>query len=281
MDVSPLTKVATAAADSKSEPSAGGTVCAQPSTSAKALPDLGRAAVLGDLQVQTRAHLKQALRLDPNATGPRILLFALSLQDGSLTEAEALVCALLEQNPDNADYLAMYAELKLRVLDLPGSRALTTRALGIAPAHLEAERVKVVLDILTAEPREPDLARSLDHTPDYEGVCLAIFHSLIDRHRFEEATRLGTALINVRPQEALNSALLDLRMLTHPLGLPLHALRTVGRLGSGALWLSAVAAYLTLASSSQSLATLLAITCGGLLLYSLVYPPLMRRWLRA
>lgn len=266
-----------------------------------------RIAASGELRLDTRAHLEHVLRLDPTAVKPRVLLFLVELGEQRFAAAEAIVDALVHEYPDDPDHLANYAELALRTLELDKSRQLTARALHIDPKHVEAQRVKVVLDVVMGEagadqrsnlesaaaraktehaakenaPTEDALARLIEQRADAPQVLFSLFQALVARHRLEEAVRLGRELLRVQPHNTeLDTALLDVRVLTHPLGAPLYPLRRMGVLGVGALALFAAALYYLFEQASDTLAAVFALVCGAFIAYAVSYPALMRGWLR-
>lgn len=259
-------------------------VLAQKVADPRTLAPLVRAAVLDTLHVETRAHLEQTLRLDPSAVRPRVLLFMLELAEQRFAQAEPIVIALTREFPREPDYLAMHADLLLRRVDLSQSRELATKALALDPEHLDATRVKLVLDVISSEHPAHDghLAALRDKNPNDQQVLVNLFHALVERRHFDEAKRLGQQLLHIQPNnQGVRDALLDLRIFTHPLGLPLYPLRNAGWLVSGATWLMAIAGYKAISNVSETLAVFFAATCLCFVVYSWLYPALMRRWLKA
>jgi predicted Zn-dependent protease len=245
---------------------------------------LGRAAVIDSEYTEARNHLAQALRLDPAAEGPRALLFYVETAEQKFGAAEQIVIELIRENPRDPDYLAMYADLMLRTGHLPKSRELSAQALLIAPDHMQALRAQVLLDIVSGKHQDAEhtLAGLIEQEPDNEEISFTLFQLLVERQRLEEATRLGQELLRLHPgNTALITALIEIRVLTHPLGLPLYPLRKAGWLGSGVMWIVSIVGYKVLARINQPLASAFILTYLAFVIYSWVYPSLMRRWLRA
>lgn len=243
------------------------------------------AATLESLHIDARSHLTQAMQLDPSAVRPRVLLFLLDLRDQRFAEAEQLIGALVGEHPLEPDYLAHYAELRLRTVELPKAKDLAERALRIDPKHLDAQRIKTVLDVALGERADSDqpsperrLATVIERSPETAKVLLTLFQNLTAHHHLAEATRLGNALLALEPQNAaLRNALVDLRLFAHPLGAPLYQLRRAGWVGFAILGVALVAFYNLLAARSDALATTFLVACllvgGGIGLL----PALMRR----
>jgi tetratricopeptide (TPR) repeat protein len=246
------------------------------------------AEALASLHIDARAHLVQALQLDPTAVRPRVLLCLIELRDQRFAEAEQIIGALVREQPHDPDHLALYADLRLRLLDLPKSKELTARALRIDPEHVEARRVALLLDLVSGEHSaaeqsslEQRLARVIEHSPDTAQVSFMLFQSLVERHHLAEAIRLGHALQRVQPQNtALDNALIDLRVFTHPLGVPLYQMRRVGWLGLVILGFVVVAIYQLVAELDATLGTAFVAGCALLVAYAWLYPAWMRAWYR-
>jgi hypothetical protein len=243
---------------------------------------VGEAAELGNLHAEVRLHLEHALMLDPAAVRPRVLLFALELQDQRYAPAEQIIATLVREHPAEPDYLVMFADLKLRTTDLRQSQKLTSQALTIDPEHVDARRMKLILDTVSGERPATDvaLARLLERNPSDQQVLFALFQTFIERNRLNEAVRLGQQLSRAEPHNgALRDRLLELQMFTHPFALPVRALRRAGWFGSGVLALLAIAFYKLLTVVSEGLATGFLVICLTTVVYILVYQPLMRFWL--
>lgn len=211
---------------------------AQPRANA-APPAAGAPPAFEPLHLDARGHLEHAVRADPAAVRPRLLLFTLELRDQDFAAAERIIVPLVREFPLEPDYLAHYADLELRRAALPQSRALVERALRIDPKHVEALRVKAVLDVVWAEqtatdPATPEqrLVTVIERELEAPKVLLTLFHTLVAHHHLPEALRLGNALLSVHPENAaLRNALIDVRFAIQPLGDPLYALRRAGGLG--------------------------------------------------
>lgn len=236
------------------------------------------------LHVDARLHLQQLLQRDPTLARPRELLFALELGQQRFEVAEKLVTQLLRERPDKPDYLAMHSDLLLRTAELTKSREVSNRALALEPEHVEAQRVKAMLDLVLEEHPGSDneLARLLARHPESEPVLLSLFGLLVERQQTEAATRLGREMLRAQPHnEAVRSRLLELQLFAHPWSLPLNALRRFGWSGSAVLMLLALAAYRALSSFNPTLGFVYATGALTFGVYACVYPALMRRWIAA
>lgn len=234
------------------------------------------------VQLHPRTHLEQVLSQDPTAVRPRVLLFLYDLAEGNVRQAESRITALLQEQPNEAEYLALYAELKLRTAELPHARELSAKASRIAPEHPDAERLKVLLEVLSGErePTDPRVARVFEHEPQARQVYVALFHTLVERHQLDEALRLGQAVQHHGlSDEAFATALIDVRLLVHPFGLPTYALRRAGWLGTSVVWFVGLMIYVFLLRLSETLAHAFAVVGLCFLAWAWLYPGIMRRWL--
>lgn len=286
MDVTLRAKVEQALNDAKTQLIPGLPLTSELSKASddpKTLASIAKAAAPEALHIDARSHLEQAVRLDPAQLRPRIVLFFMALAEQRFNDAENIVQALIGENPKEPDYLAMYADLLLRKVELPKSKELTSQALHLEPKHAEATRIKTLLDLISGEPpaSEQDIPRLLERDAQSQQVLLNLFHTFIDRRQLPEAVRLGQELQRLQPHnEALNDALIEARIFAHVLGLPLYPLHKAGWLASTAVWLASLAGYKVLVDINYPLALSFAAMVVCFVVYSWLYPRVMRSWLR-
>lgn len=262
---------------------ASGSLAGAPAGSA-----LGLTSALDGLRIDARSHLEQTLKLDPAAVRPRVLLFLLELGEQRFAMAEQIMGALVREFPQEPEYLALYAELGLRTADFGKAREFSSRALRIEPQHVEAQRVKLVLAVVTEEAASDEasspqqrLATLVEQSPESARVLMALFQQLVTHHHLPEAIRLGQALQRAQPQDAaFDAALVDLRVFAHPMGMPLYQMRRLGWFGFVGLGLLSFAIYRLTAALSETLAALFLTWCLLMIAYVWLYPKLMRAWYR-
>lgn len=249
-----------------------------------ALYYLARAAVLDRELKEARELIQRALALSPDARGPRALLFHIEFEESQFAPAEQLIISLIRDNPRNPDYLAMYAKLMLFAGHLPKSEQLTIEAMKLDPRHVEARRVKVLLDVVSGKHRAATetIGNLIAEDPQNAELAHTLFYVLVSRGQLEVAERLGRELLRLQPNNQLMvSALVELRVISHPMGLPLYPFRKWGWIGSALLWVVVIFGCQLLERYNQALATTILLTYCFIALYSWIYPPIMRRWLQA
>lgn len=247
-----------------------------------ALYYLARAAVMEGELSEARDLLERSLGSNPYAAGPRALLFHVDFEQSKYEAAERLVISLIRDNPRDAAYLAMYAKLMLFTGHLPKAEQLAAEAIKIEPKHVEARRVMVLLNTVTGKHRAATetIGALVAEDPQNAALAHTLFYVLVSRGQLEVAERLGQDLLRLDPSNrALVKALVDLRVVSHPMGLPLYPFRKWGWIGSAALWAAVIFGCQVLERYNQPLATAILLTYCFIALYSWVYPPLMRRWL--
>lgn len=249
-----------------------------------ALYYLARAAVIDQEPREARELLQRSLALHPHARGPRALLFHVEFEESQYEPAEQLVISLIRDNPREPDYLAMYAKLMLFTGHVTKAEQLTAEAMKLDPQHVEARRVMVLLDVVSGKHHSASetIGTLIAEDPQNAALAHTLFYVLVSRGQLEAAERLGQELLRLTPDNpTLVNALVELRVISHPMGLPLYPFRKWGWLGSAGLWIGVIFGCRLLERYNQPLATAILFTYVFVALYSWVYPPIMRRWLRA
>lgn len=121
------------------------------SISAQALIDRGNASDAENL-------LREALQLLPDQPSLRVDLAKLLISGDRLMEAERILKALCETNPEYEHGLTAYAQLLYRMGEVKTAANYVSQALSIAPADAEALRLKKLLqnDVPVVTPPVPE-----------------------------------------------------------------------------------------------------------------------------
>ncbi len=249
-------------------------------------PDLhclaARAALGEDDRGRAEDHVRQALAGEPQHFEAHVLLFTLCTTDKRHAQAEELITGLIREQPYNAVLLALYAELMLTTMHLDKARALCNEALRRDPDEHHARVVNVLL--LTVEGKRADageqLAELIREDPESTDVAFTLFQVLVEQNRHREALEIGRQLLRCDPDNRhLVEALAELRTATHWIGLPAYPMRRFGWAGSAALWVVALGSIRLVAAWSSAWAAGLLGLYLSYVIYSWVYPPLLKRWL--
>jgi tetratricopeptide (TPR) repeat protein len=249
-------------------------------------PDLlfqaARADWIDERPAQARDTVNQLLRHAPEHHGGRILLFELMLEAGDVVPAEELVLQLLRENPFDADLCARYARLMLRTLHFDKARRLAAEAIRLAPAGDAGLRAQALCDLVTKR-RALDsaaLQRMLQQHPDDYHTLELVFVALLQDGRTHAAHALARTLLRARPSDPLALQRVQaLALQTHWTMWPLWPMTRFGWPAVIVLWLGSVLALNLLRGPAPQLAALLSPLLLGYVIYSWVWPPLLRRWL--
>jgi predicted Zn-dependent protease len=244
---------------------------------------LAARAALGEKdQARARDHVEQALAAGPGHFEARVLLFVLDYHQDRYPEAERTIIELIRERPDNAHLLALYAELMLNTLKLDKARALTAEALRRDPDDERAQLVNVLL--LTIEGKRDDagvqLAELIRADPEGAEIARTLFNVLLEQNRHREALEVGRQLLKLDPgNRALVESLAELAAATHWIAWPAYPLRRFGWAGAAGLWASGVFVLPLVVKLNVALGVALVVLYLLYIVYSWVYPPLLKRWL--
>jgi predicted Zn-dependent protease len=250
-------------------------------------PDLlfqaARADWLDDRNPQARDTVAQLLRHAPEHHGGRILLFELLLEAGEVVPAVELVLQLLRENPFDADLCARYARLMLRTLHFDKAGRLAADAVRLDPGSDAGLRAQALCDLVTQR-RSMDsaaLQRMLQQHPDDYHTLELVFVALLQDGRTHAAHSVARTLLRARPSDPLALQRVQaLALQTHWTMWPLWPMTRFGWPAVIVLWLGSVLALNLLRGPAPQLAALLSPVLLGYVIYSWVWPPLLKRWLQ-
>lgn len=250
-------------------------------------PDLlfqaARADWIDDRNAQARDTIAQLLRHAPEHHGGRLLLFELMLQAGERAPAEALVLQLLRENPFDADLCARYARLMLLTLHFDKARRLAAEAVRLAPASDVGLRAQALCDLVLNR-RSMDsaaLQRMLQQHPDDYHTLELVFVALLQDGRAHAAQAVARTLLRARPDDPVALRRVQaLALQTHWSMLPLWPFTRFGWPAVLALWLGSVLLLNLLRGPAPQVAEVVSPLLLGYVIYSWVWPPLLKRWLQ-
>jgi tetratricopeptide (TPR) repeat protein len=198
-------------------------------------------------------------------------------------EAESVVLSLLRLQPDRGHLYALYAHVMLLTLNLEKAEALVRESLRLDADNQLAKTLDVMLSV--AKDNTPDaeqrLAEMISTHPESLHVVWSWVIVLESKGRYGEALELARQVLRVRPQDAdLVDTVIGLKTLSHWTMLPLWPNVRWGWIGAGAIWLAGVG-LINLARLMHEVTA--ALVFAGVfvtyVIYSWVWPPLLKRWL--
>lgn len=239
---------------------------------------------LDDQYVDALATVRQVLLSEPKNEWARLLYFELLLQKEESAEAERVIIELLRENPEHAHYYGRYAQLMLRTLNVTKSRQLALEGLKYDPDSVECLAAQVVCDFIErpGNAASQALQQLLVRHPQSAHTLLLIVIALEKRGDHSEALSIARELVRVQPDnEELVDLVRQLRIVTHWSMLPLWPLVRFGWGGSVAIWLIAAIGLSALRRSDPALAGTIGMVLLAYVAYSWIWPPLLRRLMRA
>jgi tetratricopeptide (TPR) repeat protein len=244
---------------------------------------LARADLIDDKDDDAKAHLFDALSLDPEHEAGRYLLAAVHSDSGEYAESEALLVELIREAPEDVDYLALYARVMLLTLHFEKAGRLAEEAIRLDPSDRNALRCATLVAAVSGEPEKAReaLTELVENYPLDEGVLRLLLRQLVHERRHREAEVLGRELLQLHPDdEELVDLLIELRTLTHPIAWPAYPFIRWGWTGSAVIWGIYVFGSPTFNKHYPSLATPVAIGYLAWVVYSWTYQALLRKWFR-
>ncbi|MBZ0113356.1 MAG: tetratricopeptide repeat protein [Thermoanaerobaculia bacterium] len=242
----------------------------------------GHIALLEGNTAAAETYASAALARDPHNLATGELLYEILAQQKRWAEAERIVIELIRAHPTDADLFASYCHLMLCTLHVDKASELSKEALRLDPQNDRARLMGVLVGLVRGDAStQYQVEKLVSEDPESRWVVTLLFTSLVDQKRFEEALRVGQQLLRANPNNtALTEALVELRMQTHWIAAPARPLARWGWFGAAALWVLALVT-IRLASALQSTVALwLAGAYLAYCLYTWIYPPLLRRWIR-
>jgi tetratricopeptide (TPR) repeat protein len=241
-----------------------------------------RADLLDDDHHSARRTLEHVISREPDHLGARAMLLSLLAADGELVAAEQLALSMLREHPQSAWLYAVYGRVMLQALQFPKARELAQEALRLDPHEDEALRLLALCDVVERR-RGADsaaLQRLLAQNPDDRQTLGLVVTALIHDGQSSAALRGARELLRADPNDAHWLAVVKaLTVDTHWSLKPLWPLQRFGWGGSIALWLGGIVAVRALAQADSAAASVLSWVILGYVLYSWVWPPLLKRWL--
>ena len=236
-----------------------------------------------DEYLEAEEALQQALGLDPTYSPAKHMLARVALEKKEYPRAEALVLEVLAEHPEDADAFATYARIMMETLHLEKARALAEESLRLDPDESEAQVVLLLLEVMEGDQgiAQERLRQMIAESPDEGHVVASLFVILTDAGRHAEALEVGREILRENPDnEAMVDAMVNLRAVSHWTAIPLRPLARWGWTASAAIWIVFAVLIRAIEALDPDLALWVAGVFVAYVVYSWVWPTLLRRWLR-
>ncbi len=228
--------------------------------------------------------LQQLLASDPEHLYGRFLLAVVLEELHQLPRAEEVLLDLLSDYPEQAALYAHYAMLMYRTLHVEKAKALSREAVRLDPDNEQALAACLIGDLIDGRTvaQQGKLHELLRKHPEDMSTSRLLIAHLVDHGKYWSAKRVAVELLRAQPNSPeLLKLVVDLEFLAHWSMIPLWPLN---RWGIGAT----ISLYvLTLLGMTQLRKHLDADIMGSVniallcyVVYSWIYPPILRRWIK-
>lgn len=234
---------------------------------------------------EAEERLQDVLQRSPQHLGARYSLSRVYEEQERDAECEAVLIDILREYPESGFVYARYAWLMLRNGKIDKAVALSQEAIRHDPDDEFTRTVCALLAVVKGDDARAshELAQRVRSDPDSIATAWTAISVLAHQGRSKDAERIARELVSATPEDQdLLDAIVELRVLTHPLGLPVRPLVAYGWAGSAAFW----GAFIVISGGLRAVEAPERVQMGfiyGYLawaVYTWVYPPLMRRWIR-
>jgi predicted Zn-dependent protease len=239
---------------------------------------------LEDRNDEALTTVRQVLLAEPKDQSARLLYFELLLERGDSAEAERAIIELLREYPEHAHYYGRYAQLMLKTLNIAKSHQLALEGLKYDPDNVECLAAQTICDFIErpGSTTSQGLQQLLVRQPQSIRTLWLVIIALQQRGDRREALSIARELLRAQPDnEGLVDTVKQLRLVTHWSMWPLWPVLRFGWGGSVAIWLLAVFGLNALRRSDPELAGTIGLVVLAYVAYSWIWPPILKRLLRA
>jgi tetratricopeptide (TPR) repeat protein len=239
---------------------------------------------LEDRNGEALTTVRQVLVAEPQDQSARLLHFELLLEQGDNSEAERTIIELLREYPEHAHYYGRYAQLMLKTLNIQKSQQLALEGLRHDPDNAECLGAQTICDFIErpGSTTSQGLQQLLVRHPQSIRTLLLVVVALEQRGDRREALSIARELLRAQPDnEGLVDMVKQLRLATHWTMWPLWPVVRFGWTGSVVIWLLAVFGLNALRRTDADLAGTIGLVVLAYVAYSWIWPPILKRLLRA
>ncbi len=238
---------------------------------------------LDDQTVAAHEKVSQVVQVEPENPSARLLLFEILRERGKAPEAEAAILDLIREWPEHAYYYGRYGQLMLTALQVDKASRLAAEGLKYDPDELECLAVLTVCDFIDQRSGagSQGLQQMLIRHPASIHTLRLVIASLQQRGDLKGARRLSQELVQVQPDSRSGVELAsELRYLSHWSMWPLWPLQRYGWGASFAIWIGVVVLLQVMRRTSPELVPYLVAVFLLYVVYSWVWPSILKRLLR-
>ena len=235
---------------------------------------------------EARDTVGKILEIEPGSFDARFLLARIHVEEERYDAAEQVLIELLRDYPEAAELYAHYARVMLATFNIDKAERLAAEALKRDPDNESALHVHTLCGFVRSSGTEQleRVHKQLEQYPDQMQTTLTVIQLLMSRGRNREAYGLARELVALQPDsEHLVELAQELRYASHWSLLPLWPMQKWGWGGSIAIWIAVVALFRSGVLDGTPLgpyAGVLVAVVIGYVIYSWVWPPILRRLLR-
>ena len=228
--------------------------------------------------------ISQLVQLHPESFGGRILLFRILDGLNRSAEAEGVILELMREYPEEAMLFGRYSLLMLETMQVEKAGELASRGLQLDPDD-EMSLTASVLYELVANPGEAAqhrLAELVQRYPDSVGTASMVIAVLSDQGRTTEALRIAQEVLRQSPDsEGLVNTVVVLKSASHWSVIPMRPFQKWGWGASIGLWFAVMFLMRSARGTTwEAYTTPVAIVFLAFVVYSWVWPPLLKRLIR-
>ncbi len=234
---------------------------------------------LADENEAAEATARQVLGLAPEHAPARQLLASLLIDREQFADAEGLLIGLLRDYPESADLYGRYSRLMLRTLHLDKAEQLAREGLRYDPDDLECLLAMALCETARGGSQSNlGLEKLIQGHPESMSTVHALVVALVDGGRMREAYAIAQQAMRADPaNEHLVNMVRELHIQNHWSMKLLWPLQKWGWGGSAAMWVGAIVVMRVLGSSAPQAAGVFAFAWLAYVIYSWVWPSLIRR----
>jgi len=234
---------------------------------------------LNDENDAAEATARQVLGVAPEHAPARQLLATLLVERHQFADAEVLLIGLLRDYPEDAGLYGRYSRLMLRTLHLDKAEQLAREGLRYDPDDSECLLAMALCETARGGAHaNQGLQNLITGHPESMSTVHALVIALVDGGRIDEAHRIAQQAMRADPaNEHLVSMVRELRIQNHWSMKPLWPLRKWGWAASAAMWVGSIVVLRGLRTTAPDLYGPVAVALLAYVIYSWVWPPLIRR----
>jgi tetratricopeptide (TPR) repeat protein len=226
--------------------------------------------------------VRTVLLHDPQHYGARTLSGELHEAQRQYAQAETVWIGLLQDYPEKADCYAAYSDLMLRTLHLDKAERLMQEGLRLEPNHEKCLYIAALIQVIQGRFRGADnehLQLLLKEHPERVRTLVALVVALEQRGDSRSALRIAQQLLSMRPDSShFVNLVRELKLKVHWSLLPLYPMQRWGWGGAAVVTaIGLVGVRVARVSLEDSLASIVAFIWLGYVIYSWVWPRILRK----